>query len=78
MARRELRALVGSTYRKRGDAIAGERVIAQARETRKLRVVPGTSKHQLQEVVLKRNVLCVIDKSFRLKDGVMRLRHPGN
>ena len=75
MARQKLRNLVSNAHRNRGDAIEGERVIAQARQIGKPLIVPGTSKHRIQEVVLRSNVLCVIDKSFQLKDGAMRLKN---
>ena len=74
MGRRELKHLVTNVYRGLGDAIAGEHVIAQARTVGKPMVVPGTSTHRVQEVVLKVNVLCVIDRPFRLIDPQMNLR----
>lgn len=75
MARRELRDLAVSIHRGQGDAIAGEQVIAQARRIGKPLAVPGTSTHQLQEIVLNVNVLCVIDRPFRLVERPMRLRN---
>ena len=74
MPRQDLRDLAVRTFRTRGDALAGEQIIAQARQIGRPLVVPGTSTHRIQEVVLKLNVLCVIDKPFRLKDGAMRLK----
>lgn len=75
MARQELKHLVSNTYRNRGDALAGERVIAQARTVGRPRVVPGTAKHRIQEIVLKSNVLCVIDRPLRLKDEAMKIKN---
>ena len=74
MGRRELRDLAVNVYRGRGDAIAGEQVIAQARGIGRPIVVPGTSTHQLQQVVLRVNVLCVIDRAFRLVEPAMKLK----
>ena len=37
-------------------------------------VVPGTSTHKMQEVVLKVNVLCVIDRPFRLSENPLKLK----
>jgi hypothetical protein len=57
-----------------GAALSGERVIAEAREMTKPYVVPGTSVHRIQEIVLKRNVLCVIDRPFQLAGGPMQIK----
>jgi len=57
-----------------GEAIAGERIIAEAREIGGPVVVPGSSVHRIQEIVLKRNALCVIDRPFEAVDKEMRLR----
>lgn len=75
MTRKELKELVGQTYRQEGDAIAGERIIAQARKLVRQGVVAGTSSHKMQQVILKTNALCVIDKSFRIagEDDSFRL-----
>jgi hypothetical protein len=69
MDREQLRTLARATYRNFGDALAGERIIAQARKIEKVRVVRGSSSHRMQETLLKSNVLCVIDRSFRSADG---------
>jgi hypothetical protein len=74
MGRRELNDLARVTYRNAGEAIAGEQVIGQARIIGKAIVVPGTSTHRMQQIVLKSNVLCVIDRAFRLVDQPMRLK----
>ncbi len=74
MGRRELKNLAISVYRGQGDAIAGEQVIAQARSIGRPIVVPGTSTHRMREVVLRVNVLCVIDRSFRLVEPAMKLK----
>jgi hypothetical protein len=67
MARKELKDLCGTVHRAAGDAIAGDSVIAQCRNTGKTRVTAGTSTHKIQETILRSNVLCVIDKAFRLR-----------
>lgn len=74
MGRQELRTLAVNVHRGRGDALAGEQIIAQARQIGKAIVVPGTSTHRIQEVVLRSNVLCVIDRPFRLVEGPMKLK----
>lgn len=74
MGKRELKDLAVNIYRDQGDAIAGQRVIAQARTIEKPILVPGTSRHRKQEVVLKVNVLCVIDRPFRLVEHPMKLK----
>jgi hypothetical protein len=74
MSRQELKGLVRNTYRGHGDALVGERIIAQARDLGRPCVVPGTSTHKMQEIVLKRNALCVIDRPFQLVGGAMRLK----
>jgi hypothetical protein len=74
MSRKELKGLVGNTYRNHGDALVGERVVAQARDVTKPYPVPGTSTHKIQELILKRNVLCVIDRPFQLVGGAMQIK----
>lgn len=74
MARQGLRSLVSNTYRERGDALAGERIIAQARNIGRILVVPRTSTHRIQQTVLKSNVLCVIDRPFRIKQTTLQLK----
>lgn len=74
MNRKELKDFVVVRHTEVGHALAGELIIAQARDIGKTRVVPGTHTHQIQETVLRSNALCVIDRPFKLKDGGMRLR----
>ena len=74
MASKKLRDLISDIRRGQGDAIQGERVIAEARTVGRPMVVPGTSTHRIQQVVLKTNVLCVVDKPFRLKQRPMKLK----
>ncbi|HJT35115.1 MAG TPA: hypothetical protein VJ783_24015 [Pirellulales bacterium] len=62
-----------TVHRNDGDAIAGERVIAQGRKIGKMIVVAGTSTHKMQEVVLRSNVLCVLDRPFRLSEEPFQL-----
>ncbi len=72
MSRKVLESLATNTYRSAGDALKGEKVIAQSRDVYGPHVVPGTSTHQMQETILKRNVLCVIDRAFRVTGPAMR------
>lgn len=74
MGRQELKKLAVNIHRNRGDALAGEQIIAQARRIGRPIVVPGTSAHRIQQAVLRINVLCVIDRPFRLTEEAMRLR----
>ena len=74
MGRRELKDLAVNTYRSQGDAIAGEQIIAQARRIGKPLLVAGTSAHRMQEVVLRVNALCVVDRSFRLAEHPLKLK----
>jgi hypothetical protein len=74
MSRQELKGLVVNTYRNHGDALVGERIVAQARDVGKAYPVPGTSTHKIQELVLRRNALCVIDRPFQLAGGPMRIK----
>jgi hypothetical protein len=72
MARKDLKELCRNIHRAEGDAIEGDSVIAQCRDTGKTRVRPGTSTHKIQETILRSNVLCVIDKAFRLRGTPFR------
>lgn len=74
MNRNELKQIASNIHSSKGDAIQGERIIAQAREIGRIRVVPGTSTHQMQQAVLKCNALCVIDREFRVKDKKLKLK----
>jgi hypothetical protein len=74
MERTKLNSLAKTVHRLDGDALEGERVIAQARKIGKTLVVPGTSTHKMQETTLRSNVLCVIDRPFRLREEPFRLR----
>lgn len=74
MERERLRKLAKRVIRDHGDALAAEKVIAQARDIGRVIVVHGTSTHKIQEVSLRENVLCVIDKPFHLVGDGMRLK----
>jgi len=74
MEREKLKKLAKNVKRDHGDAIAAEKVIAQARDIGKVLVVHGSSAHRIQEISLRENVLCVIDKPFHLAEGGMRLK----
>lgn len=69
MRRKELEQLAQLIHREEGDAIEGERVVAQARKIGAIRTVPGTSTHKMQEITLRKNVLCVLDRPHRLVRG---------
>ena len=74
MKRGKLKKLVRKSYREHGDALEADKVIAQARNIGRIIVTPGSSTHRIQEVSLRENVLCVIDKPFHLTEGAMRLK----
>ncbi len=75
LERRQLKKLAKNINRNHGDALQGEKVIAQARDIGRCIVVPGTSNHRIQEVSLRENVLCVIDRAFILKEKEMRIKN---
>ncbi len=66
MKREDLERLIVRLFTQGGDAIEGEKIIGQARSVRLMGTVPGTSSHRIQEVVLKTNALCVLDRPFRV------------
>lgn len=74
--RRDLRARCTVIHRKRGDALAGEQIIVQARHIGVPTVLPGASSQKVQETVLRVNALCMVDRPFKLKEPqpAMRLR----
>jgi hypothetical protein len=74
MQRKDLKDLATNIYYCQGDAICAEQIIAQARTIGRPKVVAGSSKHQLQEISLRKNALCIIDKAFRLREGEMRIK----
>jgi len=74
VTRADLKDLARNTYRDAGDALAGEQIIAQARKISRTLVVAGTSTHQIQQVILRSNALCVIDRAFRLIERPLRLK----
>lgn len=74
--RRDLRSHCTVIHQKAGHALAGEQIIAQARHIGISTVLPGTATHKVHEIVLRVNALCLLDRSFKLKEGqsAMRLR----
>lgn len=74
MSRRKLRSFAKNINYSPGDAITGERVIAQARKIGNIIIVPGSSGHQIQQTTLKTDVFCIIDKSFRKIERQLRLK----
>ncbi len=61
--------------RKSGGRKTGKRTVADKTQSGRAEAsggVPGTSTHQMQETILKRNVLCVIDRAFRVTGPAMR------
>ena len=77
-SRRDLRELCQRVFDHAGDAIEGERIIAQARDVGKPLVIPGTSSHRMREIVLKVNALCVVDRAFRFREGGFTLKEPSS
>lgn len=72
--RHDLNSRCAAIHRERGHALAGEMVIAQARQIGRPIVLPGTSTHKIQEVVLRSNVLCLLDRPFKIVEGDRPLR----
>lgn len=69
----KLKSLAKRIFRDHGDALQAEKIIAQARYIGKACVVPGSSRHQIQQLDLRGNALCIIDKPFRLTEKGMHL-----
>jgi hypothetical protein len=69
----KLKNLAKRIFREHGDALEAEKIIAQARFIGRTYVIPGSSRHQIQQLPLKGNVLCVIDKPFRVTEKGMHL-----
>lgn len=72
MRQRKIKKLASNIRRSEGDAIAGERVITQARSIGKIIIVYGSSKHRAKQMTLRGNVFCVIDRAFRTREIKMR------
>ena len=53
------------TYMKKGDRIKGEKIICNARKVSGPDTLPKTNRHKTQQVVLKNNAECVIEKETR-------------
>jgi hypothetical protein len=71
---RELKKLAYKISFSEGDAISGERVIAQARSISNPTIVSGTSGHRIKQIILRTNVFCLIDKAFRIRGGKIHLK----
>lgn len=48
-----------------GDAIKGDKVIAKARKSSKMKLINYTSSHKGIEYILTGSVFCVIDKAIK-------------
>lgn len=72
----DLRSHCTVIHEKAGHALAGEQIIVQARHIGIPTVLPGTSTHKVHEIILRVNALCLLDRSFKLKEqrSPMRLR----
>jgi hypothetical protein len=67
----------GKTLKTVGSAIAGEKIIAQARKiVPAKKPVAGTSTHKMQQTDLHTNALCVIDRAFRKAEGTPETPEP--
>jgi diphthamide synthase subunit DPH2 len=74
--RLDLKRQARKILRGEGDAIEGEKIIAQARNIGKPYVVAGTATHQIQQIALRSNVICIVDKAFHLKGAALRRTTP--
>ncbi|MGA7793937.1 MAG: hypothetical protein WCA19_12940 [Candidatus Acidiferrales bacterium] len=72
--RKALRDLARNVHHETGDALAGEKIIAEARDISTPIRAHGTSKHQIQEIVLRRNAFCVIDRAFSAVETALTLK----
>ena len=62
MKQKNLKAKARKIYHDPGDAIRGERVIAQYRTIHQSKLVHGTSAHKLTQAKLVGSVFCIIDR----------------
>lgn len=53
-----------TTYTKKGDAIIGNHIIADARKIYSPRIINKSGRHKTQRIILKDNVKCIIDKEI--------------
>ena len=54
-------------YRKLGDALRADKIVASARRISAVRVASRTSKHKGQFIDLKDNAYCVIDVPLKME-----------
>ncbi|MFH1586536.1 MAG: hypothetical protein ABID38_01615 [Candidatus Diapherotrites archaeon] len=52
-------------YYEEGDAIKGDKIVAEARKISKPKVIIGTARHKAQQIILWENALCFIRKRLR-------------
>lgn len=53
-----------------GSAIRGEKIAAQFRKMNKIRIMRGSSTHNIQQTTLEGSVLCVIDRPLNYLRGL--------
>jgi hypothetical protein len=54
-----------NVYTEEGEAIIGDRIIAEARKISDIKVIPKSGRHKAQRVVLRDNAFCLIDKKIK-------------
>lgn len=54
-----------ATHLKKGDKIKGEKIICNARKVSGPDILPKTNHHKTQQVVLKNNAECVVEKETK-------------
>lgn len=52
------------TYTKAEDALKGDKIIAEARQIRKIAIINKTGRHKAQRITLKDNAKCVIEREL--------------
>ena len=54
-----------NVHTEEGEAIMGDKIIAEARKISDIKVIPKTGRHKVQRVILRDNAFCLIDKKVK-------------
>jgi ERCC4-type nuclease len=58
-----------TTYTEIGDTIIGDKIIVEARKISDITIIVKSGRHKAQQIILKDNAKCIIDKKAKfLKD----------
>ena len=61
-------------YIEPGSAIRGDKIIGKARDISDKSIITDSSRHRAQQVILKRNAYCVIDKPLKMFERKFQLK----